>query len=275
MTAALATLHDAIIEVLSSHGGDWMSRDEIAQEIAQRDLWRRPSDGAHPPSDQLRLRARRYPHLFEGSDPNFTRLRLRSGAVVSLVPRPTSHQEVQPAHAASREVGDSWYEELRSRYRPERVEVLLIGESPPDAEGGDRRFFYVPELSRFDNLYRGVAGAVYGLEPDFDLTAKEAVLDRLTRDGFWLIDAVERPVNKLSRAERRAAITAGAPRLVERCSELAPERGVIICHSLVYELAASALLNAGVRILHTTPLPFPLGNWRARFVSGMRLALNG
>jgi hypothetical protein len=72
------TLHDAMADVLRAHGGGWMARDEIAREIASRDSFRRPSDGRHPPSDQLRLRARNYPHLFERSDPAWARIRLRS-----------------------------------------------------------------------------------------------------------------------------------------------------------------------------------------------------
>jgi hypothetical protein len=33
------------------------------------------------------------------------------------------------------------------------------------------------------------------------------------------------------------------------------------------------LRDAGVRVLHDQPLPFPLGNWRAEFVAGLRQAL--
>ncbi|MCA1694666.1 MAG: hypothetical protein LC749_08010 [Actinobacteria bacterium] len=64
------TLYDAMVDVLRAHGGGWMGRDEIALEIARRDLWRRPSDGEHPPSDQRRLRARKpeYQEFFECSD---------------------------------------------------------------------------------------------------------------------------------------------------------------------------------------------------------------
>ncbi len=41
-------------------------------------------------------------------------------------------------------------ERLRAAYRPKRVEVLLIGESPPDPSDGELRFFYAPGL-RVDN----------------------------------------------------------------------------------------------------------------------------
>jgi hypothetical protein len=55
--------------------------------------------------------------------------------------------------------------------------------------------------------------------------------------------------------------------------ELAPRRGVVICHWVLYQLTIPSLRAAGVRVLHNQPLPFPLGNWRAEFVIGLRRAL--
>ncbi|MDO8213536.1 hypothetical protein [Conexibacter sp. CPCC 206217] len=71
-------LDSAMVMVLEAHGGGWMDRDEIAAEIAERDLYRK-LNGEHPPSDQLRLRARHshYRHLFELSDDRASRIRLR------------------------------------------------------------------------------------------------------------------------------------------------------------------------------------------------------
>jgi hypothetical protein len=166
----------------------------------------------------------------------------------------------------------TWYDELREAYRPDRLRVLLIAESPPDAGDGARRFFYSPRLSH-DNLYRGVADAVYGHGNDIDVRDKAAVLARLQQDGFWLIDAVKAPINKKTRSERRTAIKAGVSHLVDNAVALAPELGVVICHSVVFELTAPALRSAGLIVLHDRPLPFPLGNWRAEFVNGFRAAV--
>jgi hypothetical protein len=56
---------------------------------------------------------------------------------------------------------DTWYAELRERYRPEHVKLLLIGESAPDPGAAERRFFYAPTLTSADNLFRGVVLALY------------------------------------------------------------------------------------------------------------------
>ena len=130
-----------------------------------------------------------------------------------------------------------WYEQLREQYWPDQLQVLLVGESPPDPGANERRFFYAPTL-RIDNLYRGVAQGLYGDHPNVDLIDKPAVLRHLQADGFWLIDAVDRPINHLPPGPRRAAITAAVPQLVARCRALAPRRGVVICHRVVYQLAA-------------------------------------
>jgi hypothetical protein len=42
---------------------------------------------------------------------------------------------------------------------------------------------------------------------------------------------------------------------------------------VVYQLTASSLRDAGIPVLHDQPLPFPLGNWRAEFIAGLRQAL--
>lgn len=91
-----------------------------------------------------------------------------------------------------------WYEELRERYRPERICVLLVAESPPDPGDGKRRFFYSPEL-RADNLYRGVAQALYGerdeIPPEIIATARDLSACRKTRHNAFgqLASAVARP----------------------------------------------------------------------------------
>ena len=164
-------------------------------------------------------------------------------------------------------MSDKWYDDLRNRYKPDNLRVLLIGESPPDPGSATPRFFYSPHLL-IDNLYRGVAEAVYGVNAV--LNDKPQPLGRLRDDGFWLIDAIETPVNWHTTSQRRRAISDSVTRLAERCLELKPSIGVIICHGMVFKLSAETLRESGVPILHDQPIPFPLGNWRRQFVSGLR-----
>lgn len=171
-----------------------------------------------------------------------------------------------------------WYADLREVHRPERVRVLLIGESAPDPGAAERRFFYAPVLDRRDNLYRGVVEAFYGCSPGQAGDPKRPWLSRLKADGVFLIDLVPFPVNDLSpdKAEARR-LRASARRehvaaCVEHTRQLDPE-GIIVCHGPSFDVLAPPMRAARLPLLHERAIPFPLGNWRARFVREVRQAL--
>ena len=67
-------LHEVMVEVLREHG-EVMYSEDLAREIARRDLYRR-GDGTHPSAAQLRARAAKYPHLLEASDDGTGRIAL-------------------------------------------------------------------------------------------------------------------------------------------------------------------------------------------------------
>jgi hypothetical protein len=173
----------------------------------------------------------------------------------------------------------NWYSELREAYRPDHVRVLLVGESAPDPGAGERRFFYAPLLDRRDNLYRGVVEAFYGSSPGRAGDAKAPWLNRLKQDGVFLIDLVPYPVNDLSSNKAEAGrLRASARRehvdaRMQTAQELRPH-GIIVCHGPSFEVLAPPMRAAGLPLLHQEPIPFPLGNWRAKFITQVRQALD-
>jgi len=171
--------------------------------------------------------------------------------------------------------GMEWYERLREQYRPERVELLLIAESAPDARGGKQRFFYAPTLAAADNLFRGVVEALYGhrFPRGSAGTSKVGWLERLRGDGVFLIDVVPFPVNKLRSAEWSRALRKHAPEVVPRAAALGPA-GIIICHAPTFRAVAPLLRERELPLLHQNVIPFPLGNKRAEFVARFRAALS-
>jgi len=166
-----------------------------------------------------------------------------------------------------------WYAALRERYRPERVHLLLVGESAPDPRSADRRFFYAPTLTGADNLFRGVLLALYHhrFPPGSAGASKVPWLERLKGDGVFLIDLVPFPVNGLSSGPRARARRDAAADTVAVAVNLRPD-GIIVCHAPSFEVLRAPLREAGVPLLHDAPIPFPLGNMRARFVEGVRVA---
>ena len=67
-----------------------------------------------------------------------------------------------------------------------------------------------------DNLYRGVAEAIYGGRKEVDVRTKPRVLELLRADGFWLIDAVEMPINKATTAVQFGRPTLALEEAVQR-----------------------------------------------------------
>jgi len=167
------------------------------------------------------------------------------------------------------------YKKYQDEFKPRnRIEVLLIGESPPDPGRGELRYFYKPEYTPPDNLIKGVATAAYPTTIDVSMGEnKKKVLQWLQDNGYWLIDAVEYPINKYPDQERRNLIRGRRGELAAYCKELSPKRGVIICHERVFCLLAVPLCEAGLIILQDECLPFPIGNGVDPFVKGVRVAL--
>lgn len=166
----------------------------------------------------------------------------------------------------------TWYAKLREAHRPERIRVLLVGESAPDPGVSERRFFYAPMLTGADNLFRGVVQAFYGRAPGTAGDPKTPWLDKLKADGVFLIDLVPFPVNALSSRDRAKARREHVASCVEQARELDPV-GVIVCHGPSFKVLNGPMRAAGLQLLHEQPIPFPLGNWRARFADEVSAAL--
>jgi hypothetical protein len=159
-------------------------------------------------------------------------------------------------------------ESARQRHRPDRVTLLLVGESPPS--GGT--FFYF----RNSKLYRETAKAFRASVPDL---LGEDFLASFVELGCYLDDLCLRPVNQLKRAgnagkdKLRAERKAGETPLAERMSETDPLAVVLIGLGIEANVRR-ATTDAGCADLPFWGLPFP--NWPrdvTRFQAGVASAL--
>jgi hypothetical protein len=151
-------------------------------------------------------------------------------------------------------------ERLRSRSRPARVRILFVGEAPP-ASG---RFFYQAN----SGLYRAIRDSFSSVFPDIDdgnfLIAFRAL-------GCYLVDLCDRPVDRLTREERRTVCRGGEVRLARTLRQLSPEIVVTVVRSIGDNVRRSEQL-ANWRGLHIE-LPYP-GRWhhhRNEFVRELAL----
>jgi hypothetical protein len=172
----------------------------------------------------------------------------------------------------------------RERFRPARVRLLVIAESPPQTVGdAPQRHFYHPAGPSPDTLFRAVAPVLLaaGRIVPGDAPAKERLLVQLSADGFFLLDSAQCPVNHLrSPAVRRETVRrCAATVLRQQVADLRLEPEARICLVVRGTVPAAALpvlseLGLAGRVAHGEGLPFP-GRWpghRETFQQGLRAA---
>ena len=164
-------------------------------------------------------------------------LRVQSTRGVRALPR---RAETEARRAIGRE-------RLRKHYRPDRVRILFVGESPP-ASG---RFFYQAD----SGLYRAVKDTF--LRPFPSLRGAD-FLDSFCSLGCYLVDLCGEPVDNLTHGARRQACRKGETRLAQKIRELRPQTIVTVVRS-IRENVKRARERAGWSGPHLE-LPYP-GRW--------------
>jgi predicted transcriptional regulator len=165
---------------------------------------------------------------------------------------------VREASAAYAVDDDEDLEALRARYRPDLIDILLVGESRPS--GGT--FFYRAN----SNLYYATREAfqvALGSVPPGD-----QFLGYLQDRGVWLYDLADTPVDRMRGRPRRSAVQARIGALVELLEQAKPRLVVAIKKDLAATVR-QAVEDAGLDADQLRVLPFPLYQWRAQYVSGL------
>jgi hypothetical protein len=112
-------------------------------------------------------------------------------------------------------------ERLRKQYRPDRVRILFVGESPP-ASG---RFFYQAD----SGLYRAVQETFVQA---FPVLKNTEFLDSFCALGCYLIDLCSEPVDKMTPGARRYTCRVGEKRLARKIRALRPLSIVTVVRSI-------------------------------------------
>ncbi len=144
-------------------------------------------------------------------------------------------------------------ERLRSRYRPARVRILFVGESPP-ASG---RFFYQAD----SGLYRAIRDTFRAALPALP---EEGFLDSFRNLGCYLVDLCGDPVDRLSPERRKQACREGEFRLTRMLKELRPEVVIVVIRSITKNVRR-AQESANWTGLHIE-LPYP-GRWKTHRIA--------
>ena len=156
------------------------------------------------------------------------------------------------------------YQELREKYKPRKIKCLLIAESPPKSE---ERFFYNPGQEKYDFLFKSVMEVIF---PDFKNNyqrgQKHEYLQRFKEQGFYLIDAVDTPINDRKRRERNKIIRKNLENKIKEIEELiSKDTPIILIKKNVFEIFHHELEERGFNVVHDEHIPFPSSGHQEEF----------
>jgi len=150
------------------------------------------------------------------------------------------------------------WREAAARYKPAKVDLLLVAEAPPNSLD---RYFYFTDVRAHDSLFRYVCRVLLGREPTRE--RKREQLEELRDRGVFLIDLKESPMDG-------SPLATFVPALVERCRALTPNR-IVLIKTIVFDAAQDALKSARLPVSDVrVPFPRPSAGVRGCLWSGSR-----
>ena len=146
------------------------------------------------------------------------------------------------------------------RFKPDKIKLLLVAEAPPSAL---ERYFYFPDVSTHDSLFRYVATSILHVEPT--RANKRELLWRLRDRGVFLVDLCPDPL------DANRPLVSCVPGLMRRVRTLRPEK-VILIKATAYDAAFGVLSTGGLPVIDER-VPFPGSGQQRRFEEAFQRAL--
>jgi hypothetical protein len=158
------------------------------------------------------------------------------------------------------------FESAREKYKPARIEYLLVAEAPPTAES--KRFFYFENIQNGDSLFLETMKVLYPCDcSDIKIIRQQKgeFLERFQRDGFYLIDATNTPMKGFTQSEKKREIKNSIDPLIKKIESLVSQQTkVILISSIVYDVCRDRLITEGFDIINDSMIPFPI-RWQIEF----------
>ncbi len=160
-------------------------------------------------------------------------------------------------------------EQARQKYKPAKIELLLIAEAAPDSLD---RFFYYEDVKSADYLFLGVIEVlnpelknVY-LQTDRNSEVKKIILEELKATGIYLIDLYQLPLS-LSAETETDAIASTKAKIVGLVDQETP---IIAIKVDVYDALKHELSDYN---LIPERIPFPSSGQQTNFKVAFESAL--
>lgn len=167
------------------------------------------------------------------------------------------------------------YRIWRNRYRPKKVKILFIAESPPISG----EFFYFDEDTKNYNASRGYNANLFSYMMKFfyrkeyyeKLTSKNKkyFLLKFQKDGYFLIDASETPINNISNSKRREIINKNLLMIIDEIKKLRDYKTKII---LIKKTTVCRILYYPIKDIgfcHVSKVSFPSSGNQNKFIEEM------
>jgi hypothetical protein len=150
-----------------------------------------------------------------------------------------------------------------AKYKPTKINLLLVAEAPPCTPD---RYFYFEHVDQHDWLFRYVWEGLTGEKPERPRKAGHLAL--LRDAGVYMIDLHEETISQPTLADLRLHV----PGVVERCRVLKP-RHIALIKSSVYDAAFEALRTAGLPVVDER-IPFPASGQQKKFLESFHRVVN-
>jgi hypothetical protein len=147
------------------------------------------------------------------------------------------------------------YQHLRHTYKPDKIRVLFVGESPP--AGGT--FFYKADSKLYIFTQKAFSIVFDGKFDD------EGFLDCFKSTGCYLEDLCPIAINKKNKAERKRQRVAGLESLT-KCIRAASPQAIVIVMRAIAPYVKKAAGEAGFDPRRICSLPFPTHGHQRRYV---------
>ena len=176
-----------------------------------------------------------------------------------------------------------------TRYRPNPLRLLFIAEAPPAYKFN--RLFYFHDIRTGDALFLEMMKVIYGAFIGFTETEgflkpqsvkdvrgrKPELLNRFVSDGYFLIDASERPMpDGATAAVKLALLRQSLPELKIRVKALLGEQRVpiVLIGGVTHEVCFGPLRDEGYNVINEEMINHPARGGQLLFRKKLRAALN-
>ena len=158
------------------------------------------------------------------------------------------------------------YKSSAEKYIPGKIKVLFIAESPPAPDKNGRKSYIYFDTAKQEILLTTLTTAIFGNGNCFTKDdIKSEFLNRLKDEGYFLIDAVEYPINmmKNGNSNKEAIIKDEFNNLLERINKLEKrnkidsETRIILIKVSVYNALSELLKENGYNVLNEDKIDFP------------------